>query len=119
MDQRLSPELGLFGEFLWGDLAGWGAMDDEAAVPLGAGDEDGADAAFGRNALLDAVDVGFLPGEADAGAGIDAPLEHLKSVVLEPFAKVAGGLALGFGADREVESNDQPTHFEFFGVHGL
>jgi hypothetical protein len=27
--------------------------------------------------------------------------------------------SLGFRTNRKIKSNDQPAHFEFFGVHGL
>ena len=94
-------------------------MDHKAAFPLGAGDKDGTDAAFGRDVALDAFDMGLLTGEGDAGACIDAPLEHLEAIVLEPFAEIVRGLSLWLAADGQVEGDDQPTHFELFGVHGL
>ena len=81
-------------------------MDNVGAFPLGAGDEDGAYAAFGGEVFFEPFDVGFLSRKGDAGAGVDAVLEHLVAVVYQVVAEVGGGFALFFGADGEVECDD-------------
>lgn len=60
-------------------------MENEAFGPLGSGDEEDADFAFGRNGSLDTLDVSILAGEGDAGADVDGVLEHLEAVVEEEF----------------------------------
>jgi hypothetical protein len=50
--------------------------------------------------------VGFLPGEADAGTCVNAPLDHEKSVILEKFTEIMREFSLGFGADRQVKRHE-------------
>ena len=68
------------------------AVEDEAFGPLGAGDEEDSDFAFRGDCGFDALDVGVLAGEGDAGADVDGVLEHLEAVVEEEFPE-GGGLA--------------------------
>ena len=94
-------------------------MNDKTALPLSAGDEDGPNAAFRRQIGFYPFDMGFLPGECHARPGINTPLQHLVAVILEPFAKIMGGFPLWLRANGQIECDDQPAHFKFFGVHGL
>ena len=86
---------------------------------MGARHKNGADAAFGRQMLFEPVNVRFLPRKGDAGAGIDAELDHLIAVIQQKIAEVRRGLALLFGGHRQIKCHDEPAHFIFFGVHGL
>lgn len=88
------PEEELFGEGLGFGFFGGFAVEDEAFGPLGAGDEEDADFAFGWDGGFDALDVGVLAGEGDAGAGVDGVLEHLEAVVEEEFPEGGGLTAL-------------------------
>ena len=87
--------------------------------PLGAGYENGSDIAFRREIFLEPVNVGFLPREGNAGAGINAELDHLISVVNQKVAETSRLPALLLGSHWKIECDNQPAHFEFFGVHGL
>ena len=115
----ISPELDLLRQTLRRDGFCRFAVYDKAAFPLGAGDEKDSNASLLGQLAFDSLHVRFLPGKTHAGTGVDTPLEHLKSVVLEPLAEVVCRLALGLGSDWQIECDDQPAHFEFFCIHGL
>jgi hypothetical protein len=112
------PEQNLFGHVFGRHFFGGLAMDDGAAFPLTAGDKEGPDAAFGWQVGTDAGEVGFLPGKADAGAGIDAVLNHEIAVIQEEIAELNGGAPFILGDHGKVIGDDQPTHFVFVCVHG-
>ena len=99
------PEQELFGEGLGFCSLGRFSVEDEAAGPLGAGDEEDADLAFGGDSGSDTLDVGLLAGEGDAGADVDGVLEHLEAVVKEVFPEDGGGFALVFLFHGEVEAD--------------
>lgn len=60
-------------------------MENEALGPLCAGDKEDADLSFRGDGGFDALDVGVLSSEGDAGADVDGVLEHLEAVVEEEF----------------------------------
>ena len=94
-----SPELNLLRQSLWSDGFCRFAMDHKTALPLCPRHKKNPHTAFFRQVRFDSLDMGRLPGKAHAGASVDAPLQHLKSIVLEPFAKVVGRLALWLRAN--------------------
>lgn len=94
-------------------------MQNIGPLPLGAGDEDSSDAAFRGYIFLQPVEVSFLAGERYAGPDVNAELHHLVAIVMQKASKIARGLPLLLRAGRQIECDDQPTHFEFFCVHGL
>jgi CRISPR/Cas system Type II protein with McrA/HNH and RuvC-like nuclease domain len=52
---------------------------------------------------------------ASARRGYRRQRRHIEKKV----AEVSRGLALLLRAHRQIECDNQPAHFEFFGVHGL
>jgi len=83
------------------------------------GNEEDAHVSFFGDIFANAVDMGFLACEGDAGAYVEAPLQHLEAVRKKEFAKISGAFALFLGADGEVKSYEEPTHFVFSSNHGL
>ena len=80
-------------------------MEDKAFGPLGAGDEENTDFAFGRDGGLDTLDVGVLARKGDTGADGDGILEHLEAVIEEEFPEGGGLTALVVFLYREVKAD--------------
>ena len=99
------PKEELFGESFGFGLFGGLSMEDEAFGPLCAGDKEDTDFAFGWDGRLDALDVGVLACEGDAGADVDGILEHLEAVVEEEFPEGGGLTALVVFLHGEVKAD--------------
>ncbi len=99
------PKKKLFGEGFGRLLFGWFPMKDMATRPLGTGDKKDANLAFWGNDGLDALDMGGLSGEGDAGADVDGVLEHVKTVVQKEFPERGGAFALVFLCHGEIKAD--------------
>ena len=95
----------MFGKGFGFGLFGGLPVENEAFGPLGAGDEEDTDFAFGRDGGLDALDVGVLACEGDTGTNVDGILEHLEAVVEEEFPEGGGLTALVVFLHGEVKTD--------------
>ena len=66
----------------------------------------------------DAICVSLMPSIRYTGAGIEAPLQHLETIVFEPLAEVVSCLALWLCSDRKIECDYEPAHFVFVDIQG-
>lgn len=94
-------------------------MNDVGTLPLGTGDINNPDRAFGGDHFLHSADVGFLSSMGDARSDVDTVLHHLKSVIQKKFSEVRVAFSLVLSLGREIKCYHEPAHFEFCGIHGL
>jgi len=97
----------------------WFAMDHITPLPLSPCNKKNSHATLFRKPGFHALEMGFLTRETNAGTSVNAPLQHLESIIFKPLAEIVCGLSLGLASNRQVECNNQPAHLEFFSVHGL
>lgn len=115
---RQLPQLHLFRHAFGGAFPHREAMHHKRFFPLGPGHKKRPDTAFRRKMLFDAANVSQLPRKTDAGASVEAVLDHEIPVVEKKLPESCRPTPLGLRQDRQVKPYNQPAHFEFLSVHG-
>lgn len=74
--------------------------------------------AFRRNHKLQPAEMCLLPCEGHARPCINAPLDHLITVIQELLPELRGCFSLFLRNNGQVKANHQPAHTELLQIHG-